>query len=59
MKGAKISESFTDIFGGSLYEQNGVISGIKSSVTFTEKTKFIFAINKGITSQIRGKNHMM
>ena len=55
MKGAKISESFTDIFGGSLYEKNGVISGIKSSVTFTEKTKFIFAINKGITSQIREK----
>ncbi|MBT5171412.1 MAG: hypothetical protein HOL90_03950, partial [Candidatus Nitrosopelagicus sp.] len=53
MKGTKISQSFTDIFGGSLYEKNGVISGIKSSVTFTEKTKFIFAINKGITSQIR------
>ena len=45
MKGTKISQSFTDIFGGSLYEKNGVISGIKSSVTFTEKTKFIFAIN--------------
>ena len=55
MKGAKISQSFTDIFGGSLYEKNGVISGIKSSVTFTEKTKFIFAINKGITSHIREK----
>ena len=55
MKGAKISESFTDIFGGSLYEKNGVISGIKSSITFTEKTKFIFAINKGISSQIREK----
>jgi len=55
MKGTKISQSFTDIFGGSLYEQNGVISGIKSSITFTEKTKFIFAINKGITAQIREK----
>ena len=55
MKGTKISQSFTDIFGGSLYEQNGVISGIKSSITFTEKTKFIFAINKGISSQIREK----
>ncbi len=28
---------------------------IKSSITFTEKTKFIFAINKGIASQIREK----
>ena len=55
MKGSKIANSFTDIFGGRLYEQDGRIAGIKSSITFTEKTKFIFAINKGITSQIREK----
>jgi len=55
MKGSKIGNSFTDIFGGRLYEENGIIAGIKSSITFTEKTKFIFAINKGITSQIREK----
>ena len=55
MKGSKIANSFTDIFGGRLYEKDGTIAGIKSSITFTEKTKFIFAINKGITSQIREK----
>ena len=55
MKGSNIRNSFTDIFGGRLYEQDGIIAGIKSSITFTEKTKFIFAINKGITSQIREK----
>ena len=55
MKGSKIGNSFTDIFGGRLYEKDGKISGIKSSITFTEKTKFIFAINKGITSHIREK----
>ena len=55
MKGSKIAKSFTDIFGGRLYEKDGTIAGIKSSITFTEKTKFIFAINKGITSQIREK----
>jgi len=55
MKGSKIGTSFTDIFGGRLYEKDGIIAGIKSSITFTEKTKFIFAINKGITSQIREK----
>jgi hypothetical protein len=55
MRGSKIADSFTDIFGGRLYEQDGVISGIKSSITFTEKTKFVFAINKGIASQIREK----
>ena len=55
MKGSKIADSFTDIFGGQLYEKDGIIAGIKSSITFTEKTKFIFAINKGIASQIREK----
>jgi len=55
MKGSKIANSFTDVFGGRLYEQDGIIAGIKSSITFTEKTKFIFAINKGITSHIREK----
>ena len=55
MKGSKIGNSFTDIFGGRLYEKDGIIAGIKSSITFTEKTKFIFAINKGITSNIREK----
>ena len=55
MKGSKIGNSFADIFGGRLYEKDGIITGIKSSITFTEKTKFIFAINKGITSQIREK----
>jgi hypothetical protein len=55
MKGSKIGSSFTDIFGGRLYEKDGIIAGIKSSITFTEKTKFIFAINKGITSHIREK----
>ena len=53
MKGTVLSKSFTDIFGSSFYEKDGIISGIKSSITFTEKTKFIFAINKGITSNIR------
>ena len=53
MQGTILSESFTDIFGSSFYEKDGTIAGVKSSVTFTEKTKFIYAINKGITSKIR------
>ena len=53
MKGTRLSETFTDIFGGRFYEKDGKITGIKSAVTFTEKTKFIFAVNKGITSKIR------
>ena len=53
MKGTKLSNSFTDIFGGNFSEKDGVIDGVRSSVTFTEKTKFVYAINKGITSNIR------
>ena len=48
MKGTILSETFTDIFGSSFYEKDGKIAGVKSSITFTEKTKFVFAINKGV-----------
>ncbi len=54
MMGSKIAASFKqNIYGGRLYEKDGIISGIKASITFTEKTKFIFAINKGIVFEIR------
>jgi 2-hydroxy-3-keto-5-methylthiopentenyl-1-phosphate phosphatase len=53
MQGTTLSESFTEIFGSNFYEKDGIIAGIKSNITFTEKTKFIFGINKGITSEIR------
>jgi len=39
------------VFAASFAEdENGKINSIKSIVTFTEKTKFLFAINKGISS---------
>ena len=41
MQGTKLSNSFTDIFGGRFYEKDGVIDGIQSCITFTEKTKFL------------------
>lgn len=51
IKGSVLSKYFTDIFAGTYNEdkKTGKINGIKSSVTFTEKTKFLYAINKGIT----------
>ena len=46
-------DAFSDfeVFGSQFDEDNesGKINSIKSTVTFTEKTKFIFAIQKGIT----------
>ncbi len=58
IKGSVLSEYFTDIFAGA-YGQNpdtGKIDSIKSSVTFTEKTKFLYAINKGITGEELRRN---
>lgn len=53
IKGSKLSKYFTDIFAGTFSENKKTrkIDGIKSSVTFTEKTKFLYAINKGITGK--------
>lgn len=46
--GSKIAPYFTSIWGCRFAEEDGVISHIKSAVTFTEKTKYIFEINKGL-----------
>ena len=50
IKGTKFSKEFTDIFGSRFFEDSTEkeITKIKSIVTFTEKTKFLYAINKGI-----------
>lgn len=50
IKGCPAFSEF-EVFASNFGEDNvGKINSIKSSVTFTEKTKFLFAINKGITS---------
>lgn len=63
IEGYVISQGIEDLIKGcsdfsdfEVYASNfaedgdGIINSIKSVVTFTEKTKFLFAINKGITS---------
>jgi len=54
IKGSKIRRYMKDIFGCTFYEnpESGLIMFPQRIVTFTEKTKFIFAINKG-TNRIR------
>lgn len=53
IKGSVLGKHFTDIYAGRFAEDpdTGIINAIKSSVTFTEKTKFLYAINKGIPSR--------
>lgn len=53
IKGSSLANYFDDIFAGRFSEdpKTGKINGIQSSVTFTEKTKFLYAINKGISGE--------
>ena len=55
ISGTNFAKYFKEIFGGRFAENDtGKVSTIKSSVTFTEKTKFLYAINKGISkSELR------
>jgi len=48
IKGSKLSKEFTDIFASTFAEDSktGKISSIKSAVSFTEKTKFLYAIKR-------------
>jgi len=48
IRGSSISSELNDIFGCTLDEQSGQLVP-KSIVTFTEKTKFLYAIHKGIS----------
>jgi len=51
IKFSAIGRVAAEIFGCSFsFDGKGVANGIKRGVTFTEKTKFVFAINKGISS---------
>jgi len=48
IRGTSIANEMKDIFGCTFDERKGSVIA-KSIVTFTEKTKFLYAINKGIS----------
>lgn len=48
IRGNPVANEMKDIFGCTFYERRGRLVP-KSTVTFTEKTKFLYAINKGIS----------
>jgi phosphoserine phosphatase len=55
MKGTTIARFFKGIYGSRFAEEGGRIAHVMNSVTFTEKTKYIFAINKGVDQLIRAE----
>jgi hypothetical protein len=49
LEGTALAGAVDGIYACDLaYDAEGLPTGVKASVTFTEKTKFIYAINKGI-----------
>jgi hypothetical protein len=51
IRASKITKDVNDIFGCRYeYDDKGVVIYPKAAVSFTEKTKFIYAINKGYTA---------
>lgn len=55
IRGTRIAVHLKDIFGCTFAERRGTIVP-KGIVTFTEKTKFLYAINKGISGQELRRN---
>ena len=55
LRATHLGQLADDIFGCAFeYDGENNVVGIKRSVTFTEKTKFVYAINKGISgSELR------
>jgi phosphoserine phosphatase len=50
LRGTAIAKEMKDIFGCTI-DDSKTEPSIKGTVTFTEKTKFLYAINKGITGE--------
>jgi len=46
IRGSGIARHFSGIWGCNFAEEGGCIRHIKNTITFTEKTKALFAINK-------------
>jgi hypothetical protein len=50
IRGSSIAPYMSGIWGCNFAEANGHIAHIKNLVSFTEKTKYLYAIHKGVTS---------
>jgi hypothetical protein len=53
IRGSKIAEHFTAFWGCRFEEEGGKIRRIRNAISFTEKTKYLYAINKGIENDVR------
>ena len=57
LRSTALGHAATDIFGCAFeYDGEGRAIAVKRSVSFTEKTKFVFAVNKGISGEELRRN---
>ena len=57
LRATRLGELADDIFGCNFaYDSDGRAIAVKRAVTFTEKTKFVYAINKGISGEELRRN---
>jgi phosphoserine phosphatase len=53
IRGSAIAKHFNGICGCRFAEENGVIRFLQNAVSFTDKTRYVFEINKGLTVPCR------
>lgn len=59
IRGSTIAKEFTGIWGNRFWEdpEKGYVANLMNVVTFTEKTKHLFEINKGIVGKTRVEHY--
>jgi hypothetical protein len=58
IRGSKVAKFFDGIWGCRFSEKQSQIAAIKNVISFTEKTKYIFSINKGLNKKF-SKNQFL
>ncbi|HVA96476.1 MAG TPA: hypothetical protein VND99_02375 [Candidatus Acidoferrales bacterium] len=51
IRGSSIASFMTGIFGCNFAYDKDTVTGIKSAISFTEKTRYLYGINKGINAK--------
>lgn len=53
IRGSRVAGEFSGIWGCTFAEADGRIAAVKNIVSFTDKTRFLYGINKGVDGAIR------
>lgn len=56
IEGTDVADEFEAIYGSELADEEGEVTGIKRAISFTDKTRYLFEINKGIPQEDTMKN---